>query len=63
MPDLQPGQVLLVEGLGLQQEPVSPSVLLALFQVDRVRAEGAEQVMQGAGVKSEAGVIGEIRLR
>ncbi len=59
---LKPGEVLLVEGLGLQQEADSSNVLLALFQVDRARAEGAEQVMQGAGVKSEAGLMGEIRL-
>lgn len=59
---LEPGQVLLVEGLGLQQEADSPSVLLALFQVDRARADERKPVMWGEGVNSDAGVTGQLQL-
>ncbi len=59
---LKPGQVLLVEGLGLQQEADSPSVLLALFQVDRARADERKPVMWGEGVNSDAGVTGQLQL-
>ncbi|WP_339683278.1 M56 family metallopeptidase [Gimesia maris] len=59
---LEPGQVLLVEGLGLQQEADSPSVLLALFQVDRARADERKLVMWGEGVNSDAGVTGQLQL-
>lgn len=54
--------MLLVEGLGLQQEADSPSVLLALFQVDRARADERKPVMWGEGVNSDAGVTGQLQL-
>jgi len=59
---LEPGQVLLVEGLELQHEADSQNVLLALFQVERVRHDGAGQLLLGVGVNSDAGVTGQIRL-
>tara|TARA_R110001592_G_scaffold74079_4_gene225430 strand:- start:26927 stop:30325 length:3399 start_codon:yes stop_codon:yes gene_type:complete len=59
---LEPGEVLLVEGLGLQQEADSPSVLLALFQVDRARSDERKPVMWGEGVNSDAGVTGQLQL-
>ncbi|MAX35453.1 M56 family metallopeptidase [Gimesia sp.] len=59
---LEPGQVLLVEGLELQYETDSKNVLLALFQVERVRHDGAGKLLLGVGVNSDAGVTGQIRL-
>lgn len=59
---LKPGQVLLVEGLGLQQERDHSNILVALFQIERTRQEGAGQVIQGVGVNSDTGVTGQIQL-